>query len=119
MIETTLTGLIKAFCPQTYPVVAPKGKNAPFVTYTRVSTPRLRSFDGPMGMAMPTFRVDIYAANFDAAKALATAIRHKLDGYRDAEISDCNCINEQDMSDLTGTPELSRINLEFRIAHSE
>ena len=119
MIEATLTTKISAICPQTYPVIVPKGKKAPFVTYTRVSTPRLRDFDGPTGMAMPTFRVDVYALDFDEAKALANRIRIALDGYRDAEISDCNLINEQDLSDLTSNADLTRINLEFKITHVE
>ncbi|MEG3166535.1 DUF3168 domain-containing protein [Sphingomonas sp. PB2P19] len=119
MIEATLTSKIAAICPQTYPVVVPKGKKAPFVTYTRVSTPRLRDFNGPTGMAMPTFRVDAYALDFDEAKSIANRIRLALDGYRDAEISDCNLINEQDLSDLTSNADLTRIQLEFKITHSE
>lgn len=119
MIEATLTAKIAAICPQTYPITVPKGKSAPFVTYTRVSTPRLRDFDGPTGMAMPTFRVDAYALDFDEAKSIANRIRVALDGYRDAEISDCNLINEQDLSDLTSNEDLTRIQLEFRITHSE
>nr|WP_246348620.1 DUF3168 domain-containing protein [Sphingomonas aerophila] len=111
--------MLSSVCPQSYPVVVPKGKSAPFLTYTRVSTPRLRDFDGPIGTAKPRFQVDVYAADFDAARTLATSIRALLDGYRDEEIQDCALINEQDMSDLTSNPDLSRIMLEFRITHRE
>lgn len=119
MIEETLFKAISTICPQTYPLVVPEGKKAPFVTYTRVSTPRLRDLDGPSGMAMPTFRVDAYASDFDAARAIAKSIRTKLDGYRDDEICDCALVNEQDLSDLTSNPNLSRVQLEFRITHRE
>ena len=119
MIEEALYELLSAITPNTYPVVAPKGVKAPFVIYTRVSTPRLRDFDGPTGNAMPTFRVDAYGVGFDAARILANSIRVTLDGYRGGNIQDCALINEQDLSDLTSDPALSRVQLEFRISHTE
>lgn len=119
MIEAKLTALLRATCPNVFPVVAPQGAKPPFVIYQRVSTPRLRDFDGPTGNAMPTFRVDAYATDFDKARALATAIRKKLDGYSDADVDDCMLVNEQDLSDLTNNPALSRINLEFKVSHKE
>ncbi|MBM6577117.1 DUF3168 domain-containing protein [Microvirga sp. SRT01] len=119
MIEATITGLLKQICPQTYPTTAPAGRVAPFIVYTRVSTPRLRDFDGLTGMAMPTFRVDAYAANFDAARGMANAIRTKLDGYTDTEVQEIAVVNEQDLSDLTTEAYLSRVQLEFKVTHSE
>ena len=119
MIEETLYTLLSAVAPNTYPAIAPKGVKSPFVIYTRVSTPRLRDFDGPTGNAMPTFRVDAYAITYDAARALANSIRVALDGYRGGIIQDCALVNEQDMSDLTSNPALSRVQLEFRISHTE
>lgn len=119
MIEATITRLLSSICPQTYPLTVPQGKKPPFVTYTRVSTPRLRDYDGLTGLAMPTFRVDAYAADFDTARAMATAIRKRLDGYIDSEISELALVNELDLSDLTSTPGLTRINMEFKITHAE
>lgn len=119
MIEVTITKLLSSICPQTYPLTVPQGKKPPFITYTRVSTPRLRDFDGLTGLAMPTFRVDAYATDFDAARKLANSIRETLDGYTDDEISEMALVNEQDLSDLTSTASLTRINLEFKITHAE
>ncbi len=119
MIEETICKLLEPICPQTYPVVAPKSTKAPFIIYTRVSTPRLRDFDGLTGMAWPTFRVDVYAPDFDKAREMATAVRRALDGYRDADVSEIALMNEQDMSDLVSTPGLTRVMLEFRITHTE
>lgn len=119
MIEETIYRELSEVCPRTFPTVAPKGVKAPFVIYTRVSTPRLRDFDGPTGNAMPTFRVDAYALDFDEARTLANSIRIKLDGYRDDVVQDCSLINEQDLSDLTSNPALSRVQLEFKISHKE
>lgn len=119
MIEEILYSKLAEVCPDTFPTVAPKGVEAPFVIYTRVSTPRLRDFNGPTGNAMPTFRVDAYALDFDEARALANAIRIKLDGYRDDDVEDCALINEQDLSDLTSNPALSRVQLEFKVSHAE
>lgn len=119
MIEVTLTALLSTICPQTYPLVAPKTAKAPFVIYTRVSTPRLRDFDGSTGCAEPTFRVDVYADDFDAARELAKSVRLKLDGYSDSEVSEIALMNEQDMSDLVSTPGLTRVQLEFRVSHTE
>lgn len=119
MIEETLYRELAKACANTFPNVVPKGTKAPFVTYTRVSTPRLRDFDGPTGNAMPTFRVDAYAEDYDEARALANSIRVKLDGYRDAVVQDCALVNEQDLSDLTSNPALSRVQLEFKVSHRE
>ncbi|KQO53366.1 tail completion protein gp17 [Sphingomonas sp. Leaf257] len=119
MIEKALYSLLSAIAPNTYPVVAPKGVKVPFVIYTRVSTPRLRDFNGPTGNAMPTFRIDAYDVGFDAARALADSIRVALDGHRGGIIQDCVLINEQDLSDLTSDPALSRVQLEFRVSHTE
>ncbi len=119
MIEETLYTLLSAVAPNTYPATAPKGVKSPFVIYTRVSTPRLRDFDGPCGHAMPTFRIDAYASTYDAARDLANSIRTTLDGYRGGIIQACALVNEQDMSDLTSNPALSRVQLEFRISHTE
>jgi hypothetical protein len=119
VIEATLYGMLADLCPNTFPNVVPKGTRAPFVTYNRVSTPRLRDFDGPTGNAMPTFRVDVYALDFDEARALANSIRIKLDGYRDAVVQSCALINEMDLSDLTSNSALSRVQLEFKVSHKE
>ncbi|MEG8014033.1 DUF3168 domain-containing protein [Sphingomonas sp. 22R3R2A-7] len=119
MIEATLTRLLSLACPRTYPVVAPQTAKTPFIVYTRVSTPRLRDFDGSTGMAMPTFRVDAYADDFDTARALANSIRVKVDGYRDKEVQEIALVGEQDMSDLVTTQGRTRIMMEFKIAHSE
>jgi hypothetical protein len=119
VIEAALYALLSPVAPNTYPIVAPKGVKAPFVVYTRVSTPRLRDFDGPTGNAMPTFRIDAYALGYDEARALANSIRIALDGYRGGIIRDCALVNEQDMGDLTSDPALSRVQLEFRISHTE
>lgn len=119
MIEEKLTTLLSTINPQTYPQVAPASAKAPFIIYTRASTPRLRDFDGLTGLASPYFRVDAYAPDFDTARAMATAIRKKLDGYTDSEVSEIALMNEQDMSDLVSTPGLTRVQLEFRITHAE
>ena len=119
MIESTLTRLLSLACPRTYPVVAPQTAKTPFIVYTRVSTPRLRDFDGSTGMAMPTFRVDAYADDFDTARALANSIRTKVDGYRDKEVQEIALVAEQDMSDLVTTQGRTRIMMEFKISHSE
>lgn len=119
MIEEVLTAKLAAICPRTYPVTAPKTAHAPFIVYTRVSTPRLRDFDGPIGMAMPLFQVDIYANDFDEARLLATSVRTSLDGFETGALSSCVLENEQDMSDLTSDPALSRVMLEFRLTHTE
>ncbi|SEM40636.1 Protein of unknown function [Sphingomonas gellani] len=119
MIEAKLTSLLRTVCPSVFPVNAPQGVKAPFVIYSRVSTTRLRDFDGPTGNAMPTFRVDVYALDFDLARSLASSIRKKLDGYSDDTLDDCQLVNEQDLSDLTNNVALTRINLEFKVSHKE
>lgn len=130
MIETTLTRILRAAFASAYPagsdpalsvfpLVAPKGKKAPFITYTRVSASRLYDLDGPLGVASPTFRVDAYASSYLEARKLANAVRRKLDGYDDDEVHNVECVAERDLSDLTSSPDLYRAQLEFRVTHNE
>nr|WP_246352170.1 DUF3168 domain-containing protein [Sphingomonas xinjiangensis] len=102
-----------------FPLVAPKGKTAPFITYTRSSASRLYDLEGAVGVASPTFRVDAYASGYLEARKLANSIRIKLDGYDDAEVHNVELVQERDLSDLTSSPDLFRIQLEFRITHNE
>lgn len=119
MIEETLTALLKGVTPKVYPLVAPSGATAPFAVYNRASTTRLRDMAGAIGVAAPTFRVDLYAASFLTARQLADAARLLLDGYSDAEIMDVELVQDRDLSDLTTDPNLSRVQLEFRVPHRE
>lgn len=130
MIEATLTRILREAVAAAYPtgvnpeqavfpLNAPSGAKPPFVTYTRTSASRLHDFDGPMGVASPTFRVDAYAVGYLEVRKLANAIRVRLDGYDDAEVHNVELIAERDLSDFTTNPELSRVQLEFHVTHNE
>lgn len=119
MIEHALTALLKSIQAKTYPRAAPKSAVAPFIVYTRVRTARVRHLTGPSGMAMPVFQIDIYDESYSAAHQTANQVRLLLDGYSDGDILHCSVIEEQDMSDLTSNPDLSRVQMEVLVTHAE
>jgi hypothetical protein len=75
-------GVAALVAGRVYPLQAPQNATAPFIVYQRISSRRVRSVDGPSGLAQPRIQVDAYAATYAGAKALASAIRTALDGYR-------------------------------------
>ena len=79
--EPTVNALIGA---KIYPDNAPQGAALPYVTYFRASGPRVRSLKGPSGLSHPRIQLDVLAASRASAKAIASAIRNLVDGYRGA-----------------------------------
>lgn len=65
-----------------YPQLAPQNAALPYVTYQRIDTPRLRSLDGPVGLASPRVQIDCWSARYKEAKQLGEAIRKMLDGFK-------------------------------------
>lgn len=82
--DATVSGLVGA---RIYPLVAPQGSTRPYLVYQRISTPRVRSHDGPSGLAMPRFQWTGVtdglqgAVKYSQLRTLADALRAVLDGY--------------------------------------
>lgn len=65
-----------------YPQVLPQDPTLPAVTYRRISAIRVRSQDGPSGVARPRYQLDAWSRSYAEADAVAAAVRTRLDGYR-------------------------------------
>lgn len=65
-----------------FPLEAPQGEVGPFIIFTCVTNnDRWRSGNGPSGVAQDSFRIDCYAVDYYAARALAAQVEETLDGY--------------------------------------
>ena len=102
-----LTGTTKV-----YPVIAPSTAVAPFVVYQRTSTQRGAAFDGLVGLAAASYRIDIYATTLKAAQTLADDVVTGLSQHSAAPINFIGIDNEFDASDLSGDPKLFRMIVE-------
>jgi len=72
---------VKAITTRCYPGVIPQSPTYPLIVYYKVTGMRDHHLQGPSGLAHPRFQVEAWATTYDAAKALANAIREALDGY--------------------------------------
>ncbi|WP_022682137.1 tail completion protein gp17 [Sphingobium bisphenolivorans] len=95
-----------------YPVLAPETAVAPFVVYQRTGTQRDLAVDGPTGLAIASYRVDVYATSLKAAKNIADDVVTGLSQYATAPIIYIRIENEFDASDLSGDPKLFRMIVE-------
>lgn len=59
----------------------PQNTGWPFVTYFRVSGPRLRRLKGPAGVSHPTIQIGCHAQTYKAARRLADAVRQAMDEF--------------------------------------
>lgn len=106
-----------------YPLQAPQNAAAPFITYQRISAPRLRSLAGGSGQANPRIQIDVYAASYASAKAAATQVRLALDNLvgtvAGVKIHACSLENDRDLIDTSADPDLYRVSHDFTIWHDE
>ncbi|MBA2627184.1 MAG: DUF3168 domain-containing protein [Gemmatimonadales bacterium] len=80
LTDPTVGALLKG---GVHPLILPQGTTAfPAITYQRIATVRVRSQEGPSGLARPRVQVDCWAKKFDQSAELGAAVRHRLDGYR-------------------------------------
>lgn len=104
-----------------YPLVLPPDPTFPAITYTRISTPRVRCLTGSSHLAMPRFQFTAWARSYDAAKVLVDEIITALNDYFGTvggiEIQSSHVENELSMyepeSRLYGMPT------DFIVAHKE
>jgi hypothetical protein len=99
-----------------YPMVAPQGIARPFITYRRVSAPRVgRHFAGATGIVEPRYEINIWAddaATVEAVGVVAHAALGPFSGFDDVEL-----LTERDgYDDTTGYHRLAQ---DYRITHEE
>ncbi|MGE4297037.1 MAG: DUF3168 domain-containing protein [Desulfovibrionaceae bacterium] len=62
-----------------HPAPLPRGCALPAISYARISGGQVYSLAGYSGLENPRIQVDCWAETYDAAKALATAVRAAMD----------------------------------------
>jgi hypothetical protein len=69
-----------------YPLVLPQAPMLPALAYTRISQGEQFTSNGPSGLRRVRIQLDCYAETYDAARALADAVRNALNGWRDLSL---------------------------------
>lgn len=119
LADATISGLIGT---RYYPLKMPQVPTLPLIVYTKVSGPRLHDMDGS-SIAEPRFQIDSWADTYVGAKALANAVRERLDSYTGPVGSPADTVhfayllNEQDLYD--DESKYWRVSMDFEIVHDE
>ena len=112
---------VKAITTRVYPGYVPQDPTYPLIVYMKVTGERDHHVQGPSGFAHPRFQVEAWAETYAAAKALANAIRAKLDGYTGTtgtvKIRSTLIESEQDIYE-SALP-CHRISMDFIVWHDE
>lgn len=134
MSEAAILALLKASAAVTalvgsgsnariYAMTAPQRVTTPYVTYQRISGERWRTMDGPTGMAQPRIQVDAFATTYAGTKALGTAVRQALDGYRGTiggvRVGGIAIMTDMDLYESDVDPKLYRVSMDFMVTHDE
>ncbi len=78
LADTTIAGLIDT---RMYPQYLPQKVTYPAISYATASRVSSRQLSGPAGRARPRITVNSWAETYLEAKALAEAVRKRLDGF--------------------------------------
>ena len=76
--DATIAGIVEE---RVYPNILPQPATLPALTFAQVSGVRVRDLSGPTGRARPRVTVNSWASTYSAVRALADAVRRRLDGY--------------------------------------
>lgn len=79
---TAYPGMTALIGDRMYPTNIPEGATLPLVTYQRISTPRLRSHNGPSGLAHPRFQFNCWGRSYDEASRVAQQLVFGIEGFR-------------------------------------
>jgi hypothetical protein len=103
------------------PLRMDQGADLPAITVQRIDGPRVRSLTGPSGLAHPRFQLDCWGSTYASVKAVATAVRQRLDGYRGLMGSTTvgGVSLESDQDDFEPDTGLYRVSMDFIIWHKE
>lgn len=65
-----------------YPLELPQAPTYPAVTYQVITDPREYALSGPSNLGEARVQFDCYATRYDAAIALARAVRNRLESFK-------------------------------------
>ena len=117
---TAISDLVGA---RMYPLKMPQSPTLPLLVYQRISGPREHDADGAAGLANPRIQIDAWAITYGGAKALATVVRKRIDGYSGdmgspaVEAIFIHLLNDRDFYD--DVTELWRVSMDYEIMHVE
>jgi hypothetical protein len=80
-LTTTATEVATLVGERVHPGVAPQTEATPYISFFRISTPRIRSINGPSGLAYPRFQIEAWSEDFNVAKQVIDAVRRAIDGF--------------------------------------
>lgn len=111
--DATLAGLVGA---RIYPLTAPQGDAYPFVTFQVVSRTGSVALDTSSSMAALRLQVDCYGDTFTSARAVAEAVRARLDDWRGSgSVQLATLTNDRDQYDGDDAVRLYRAMQEYEI----
>jgi len=116
---TTVAALISA---RMYPLKLPQNPTLPAIVYTKISGFREHDMDGS-SIAAPRIQFDCYADDFPGSKALADAVRKRLDSYTGPVGSPADTVHFAYLLDerdfYEDDTERFRTLLDFEVVHNE
>jgi hypothetical protein len=112
---------VKAITTRCYPATLPQDPTYPLIVYYKVTGMRDHHLQGPSGLAHPRFQVEAWATTYDAAKALANAIREALDGYSGTQgtVRIGSILIESERDTYEDAVSCHRVIMDFYVWHSE
>lgn len=112
---------VKAITTRCYPGMIPQNPTYPLIAYFKVTGNRDHHLGGPSGLAHPRFQVEAWATTYDAAKALANAIREALDGYSGTQgtVVIGSILMESERDTYEDAVSCHRVIMDFYCWHSE
>lgn len=104
-----------------YPDIAPTKTLLPYVTFQRISTPRIRDLKGLSGLAYPRFQIDAWATSRLSAKEVIDAVRAAFDGQsgNTSGIAVKAVSIQDEAADIDAESGLYRARADFYIWHNE
>lgn len=110
-----------------FPAPAPQNSTAPYLTFQRISTERVYSFDGYSKLAGALIQIDSwsdapeYAGSYAEAKNLANEVRKLLVAFRGmlgpVRVQETTIENEQDL--FEAQDHTRRVSMDFRFWFEE
>ena len=112
---------VKAITTRCYPGMIPQNPEYPLIVYYKVTGMRDHHLQGPSGLAHPRFQAEAWATTYDAAKALANAIRCALDGYTGTQgtVDIGSILIESERDVYEDAVSCHRVIMDFFVWHSE
>lgn len=100
MIETGLHAKL-ATLATTYPSFLPQERSLPALVYSRVSTVRTQTHDGPTGLVDARIQITVHTSTYSAALTLARQVAAALNGYSGllgtVAVGNVEIVNEVDL----------------------